>query len=319
MAGESIPAAAGGRTIRTTRRTRRKLFAMLDSFKSWHVFAAMDETVAQFQDFFEEALMLVSNLLFVVLMLVGFRTMPTPLMLLIALVGVGGPMLLASLASLLLGASWTTSIDFGPWLVEFIIETFLFLLGLACTSPSVTILAMAAIAFLSSQLFQTIGRAAGLDANRDMQVGWRDCAIFLIRFLKARFGDNVAFRAGLASMHFVANKQLRAIKQNEQILERMERIEAMMLAQGAPDLRAAQSRLVEDVLHSDEYDAIYDGDLVESIVARHNDADKGKKENATRATVAPIFAAPAAASRRDEPATWPAKAGGDEAKRPLVA
>lgn len=226
---------------------RRLVFGQFD------LVDVVKDSVVDAWDYISEALQMMSNLGYVIVMLVGFVYLPRPLMLFIALLTAFLPTIIISLVDWLVNAYEFSlvaakaiadaSMLVGPLIVEGTIGVVAAYIGLAATAPSVAILIAAVVAFLSSRLFQKLALDLGLDYNGDGKVGWRDLWVWLVRRLTDRSGPKTRSALGLDELKQEAQKKLRASKQNDEILGRIERIEAMLLALGAPDLRAEQQSL----------------------------------------------------------------------------
>ena len=236
-------------------RSRRRLYDLTSALGSWKVFDAVSSSFAQFHDYIMEGLLLLSNLMFVVLMGVGFAVLPRKLMLIIALVGVFGPMFFAWVSVALFHGSADTVVELGPLLVEAFLGVIVLAFTVAMTTPGLAVLAMWVIALASSQIFQWALQKMGLDLNDDGKVGWRDLLVAIIRLLKSRCGDSWIYAFALDELYDSASKSLRAVKQNAEILERVERLEAMLIVLGAHqnldlDLREAQKRDLDGLIDS---------------------------------------------------------------------
>ena len=79
----------------------------------------------------------------------------------------------------------------------------------------------------------------GFDVNKDGTVNFLDLWVYLVGLVKERFGKR-ASTLGLDELHEAAVKKQHAVKQNAEILAQCERIEAMLLAMGGPDLRTSK-------------------------------------------------------------------------------
>ena len=225
----------------------RRLFDPTSVLGQWKVFEALSNSFAQFKDYIMEGLQLLSNLMFVVLMGFGFAFLPRKLMLIVALVGVFGPMFFTWVSVALFHGSANTFVDIGPFIVETFLGLIVLCFTVAMTNPGLAVLVMWLFAFMSSQVFQWALQKMGLDLNDDGKVGWRDLLVAIIQALKNRCGDNWIYAFALDELYDSASKTLRAVKQNEEILERQERLEAMLILIGRVhnldlDLREAQRR-----------------------------------------------------------------------------
>lgn len=150
---------------------------------SWRVMDAIREFSQRFEDYIGEVLRMASNLVYVGAMALGFAVLPTPLMLLLAGIGVFGPLaiylatgwvlaLLGSAAS----ATSTTVFLIGPKLAAVLLSLISLCFTLAATLPELAIFLMWLAALFSSRLFQHAALAFELDLNNDGTVGWvRNC------------------------------------------------------------------------------------------------------------------------------------------------
>jgi len=242
---------------------------------NWKVLGAAQSFLSKWWDYIVELGMMASNLAYVFVMLLGFVMLPRKLMLVVAGIGVFVPNAIVWILNRSFefarwvhdrgGAitSWAqehseeleaigTSIQgcanelmkIPPWLISQVMGLFGASLGVAATNPSLAIFYMWLAAFLTSKLFQTLTLWLGLDINSDGRVGWRDLWVYIIGVIKDRSGPNMSGALGIDDLHSGATKQLRAVKQNEEILERVEglersmvRLESMLLTMGGPDLR----------------------------------------------------------------------------------
>ena len=191
-----------------------------------------------------------SNLAFVTLIAAGFVFLPRPLMLAVAVVSVFLPTIVVVVVRwVVVVVPWTiallkfvldTSLLVGPWTVEMVMTLAGYFIGLSATSPAAAVLVIWLVAFFSSKMFQRVTLHLGLDLNNDGKVGWRDLWVWLVSTITERSGPKTRETLALDELKAGAKKKLRAAKQTEEILERMERLEAMLLHLGAPDLRAQQ-------------------------------------------------------------------------------
>lgn len=244
---------------------------------NWKVLGAAQSFLSKWWDYIVELGMMASNLAYVFVMLLGFMMLPRKLMLVVAGIGVFVPNAIVWILNRSFElARWVherggaittwaqehseeleaigTSIQgcanelmkIPPWLISQVMGLFGASLGVAATNPSLAIFYMWLVAFLTSKIFQTLTLWLGLDLNSDGRVGWRDLWVYIIGVIKDRSGPNVSNALGIDDLHSGATKQLRAVKQNEEILDRVEgleksmvRLESMLLAMGGPDLRGA--------------------------------------------------------------------------------
>uniref|UniRef100_A0A7S2FRA1 Uncharacterized protein n=1 Tax=Haptolina brevifila TaxID=156173 RepID=A0A7S2FRA1_9EUKA len=189
-----------------------------------------------------------SNLLFVLVMYYGFLHLPRKLMLTVSVVGVFGPMIFGYVAKLVGVSSIAVATNAAPFLFEMILGLAMFCLSVAATTPALAILVMFIVGLLTSEVFRWAMKKAGFDLDEDDKISIRDLYVWIIRRLKDRLGNNFVFAFALDELYSNASKQLRAVKQNQEILERMERIEAMLLALGAPDLRDIQKKASDGLI-----------------------------------------------------------------------
>ena len=189
-----------------------------------------------------EGLLYASNLAFVVLMALGFAWLPKKLMLIVALIGVFGPIAAAWIAASFIGGTVEGAATIGPSIVESVFALFALAVTVAATNPGLAVLALWVGFFLTSEVFQFVLDKAGCDLNNDGKVGWRDLLIALFSWMSRNKFGNCMTAFALDELTDGMRKRSRAIRQNEEILERVERLEAMLIAMGGPDLRDEQKQ-----------------------------------------------------------------------------
>ena len=151
---------------------------------SWRVMDAISDFSRRFEDYIGEVLRMASNLVYVGAMALGFAVLPTPIMLLLAAVGIFGPLALCLTAGWVLtalgSASTTTLFLIGPKLAALLLSLFSLCFMLAATMPELAIFLMWIGALFSSRLFQHAALSFNLDLNHDGTVGWRDVWVFVL-------------------------------------------------------------------------------------------------------------------------------------------
>lgn len=204
---------------------------------------------------------------------------------------------------------------FAPWCVSTALQLFSSACLLAATSPTLALLLVWLFFFLSSTLFQHAALALGWDADGDGRFGWRDVWVRTVAWLKEHVprphsndvhGDEGHGTShdvyGLDELYASARRRLR-----ESRLEvdpdggeaRMERLEGMLVAIGAPDLRERQrtSKLGVGLMNSMSQ-MLQQGmsrasGLVESVVATVEQVKETVVEATSRGKPAPpAIAAP---------------------------
>jgi len=206
------------------------------------------DAYSKFSEYIGDIILYASNLAFVVLMALGFAWLPKKLMLFVALVGVFGPMAVAWFGASVLGASASTVASVGPNIVQGLFALLAVAVTVSATNPGLAVLVLWLGAFLTSQVFQWLLDKAGLDLNNDGKVGWRDALIGLFSWMDRKGAKTCMTSLALDELTADMKKKQRAVRQNEEILDRVERLEAMLLAMGAPDLRDDQKHSPDDVI-----------------------------------------------------------------------
>ena len=209
-------------------------------FDGLQALSAIGDLYTNFVENFILAFEYASNVAFVVLIALGFAWLPKKLMLFVALVGVFGPIAMAWTAKTILGVSVGSAASIGPHIVEAFFDVVVLAVTVAATNPGLAVLILWLGAFATSQVLQWLLDKAGLDLNKDGKVGWRDLLIGMFQWMGNNKAGNCLTAFALDELMEDLKKKNRAVRQNEEILERVERLEGMLLAMGGPDLREEQ-------------------------------------------------------------------------------
>lgn len=208
----------------------------------------VDDIIHHVEDVTKKWVKLAGNVLFVFAMYYGFVYLPRKLMLILAIVGVGGPVFFGYILYFMgLGASASVT-ALAPLLFQFVVAVIAFCLETAATQPGLAILVIFVVGLLTSEVFRWVMKKLGFDLDGDDQISIRDLYVWVLRWVKTNVGESWIIAFALDELYGNACKQLRAVKQNQEILQRMERIEAMLLALGAPDLREEQKKAADGLI-----------------------------------------------------------------------
>lgn len=159
-------------------------------------------------DFVGNALKSIANLTFVASILVGFSMLPRQLMLVISVVGIFA----------------------GPWLIENFFDLLYGAVYVSMNTPAIAVGVIFLFAFVTSKVFQRITLYLGLDKNQDGKVGWRDLLLWLISITSEKAGPITTAILGdsLTELKTGVQDGMKAVKQNAEILKRMDTIEAKL-------------------------------------------------------------------------------------------
>lgn len=134
-------AAPDDATDLATSHQRRHLFdsSMLGN---WKVVSAVGDSFERFSDYISEGVLMVGNLAFVLLFALGFAYLPKKLMLIVALLGVVGPIVFAYVSAAIFGGTVSTVSLLGPWLIEGCLGLIALCFTVAVTNPGLAILVL---------------------------------------------------------------------------------------------------------------------------------------------------------------------------------